>query len=209
MTSKLSHCRRCLSRGFTLLELMVTLSVLGVLIAIAVPDLQRLIQENRLQSATAEFQSALALARTEAIRRGGDARVTVLATTANGTTTWNNGYTVFVNRSNATDAAGLTTEAQNAATGNRLALGEQLLVVPALNTAISLTSDPSFVTFNGYGRTITGNGAFLAMTIQITPAAGATSANTRCMSIGSLGRIRVQKYTPEEFKALNPSNACP
>lgn len=55
--------------GFTLIELMVTLSVLGVLLALAAPSFTRLIATNRLASETNEFIATLHLARSEAVRR--------------------------------------------------------------------------------------------------------------------------------------------
>ena len=74
---------RAATAGFTLVELMVTLAVVGILAAVAVPAMTSLIAGNRLAGATNELASSLQLARSEAIRR--NAQVTICATT-NGTT---------------------------------------------------------------------------------------------------------------------------
>jgi type IV fimbrial biogenesis protein FimT len=55
-------------RGFTLVELMVTVSVVALLTAIAVPTLRSVVENGRIRSATQSLQNGLALARTEAVR---------------------------------------------------------------------------------------------------------------------------------------------
>lgn len=55
--------------GFTLTELMVTVSIVGIMLALAVPSLRSFILDNRLASQAAEFTGALAMARSEATKR--------------------------------------------------------------------------------------------------------------------------------------------
>ena len=61
--------------GFTLIELMVGVAIMGILLMVGVPSFQSAVASSRLTTSTNDVVSALALARTEAIRRG--ARVTV------------------------------------------------------------------------------------------------------------------------------------
>ena len=62
---------RCAAwRGFTLIELMVTLSVLAIVLSLAAPSFAELMAANRLSTQTNEFVGSLNLARSEAVRRG-------------------------------------------------------------------------------------------------------------------------------------------
>lgn len=62
-----------LSKGFTLLELMVTVAVLAILSTIAFPSFQSTIRSNRVAATGNEMTALLSLARSEAVRnkRGG------------------------------------------------------------------------------------------------------------------------------------------
>lgn len=59
------------SKGFTLVELMITITVLAILLAVGVPAMQSFIAQNRLSGTANEFIAATMLARSEAIKRGG------------------------------------------------------------------------------------------------------------------------------------------
>ena len=64
------------NRGFTLVEILVVIIVVGVLGAIALPAMSRWVPNQRLKGAARDITSVLAQAKAEAIRRG--ERVTVL-----------------------------------------------------------------------------------------------------------------------------------
>lgn len=55
--------------GFTLIELMVTIAVAAILLAVAVPSFRHLIISNRLTTAANNVVTAVTLARSEAIKR--------------------------------------------------------------------------------------------------------------------------------------------
>lgn len=56
-------------RGFTLVELMVTIAVAAIVLAIAIPGFSELLRGVRASSDVSSVASALALARSEAIKR--------------------------------------------------------------------------------------------------------------------------------------------
>jgi type IV fimbrial biogenesis protein FimT len=59
------------SAGFTLVELMVGLAVLGILIAAASPSFREAVTARRLEAGTTQIVNAIRLARAEAIKRAG------------------------------------------------------------------------------------------------------------------------------------------
>jgi type IV fimbrial biogenesis protein FimT len=64
-------------RGFTLLELMVTIAVLAILTTVGVPSFRLLVQNNRVTTQTNELVTALNVGRTEAVKRGRNVQVAV------------------------------------------------------------------------------------------------------------------------------------
>ena len=86
--------------GFTIIELMITIAVLGVGLAIAVPQLNQFILNNQLVSQINTLNSSLALARSEAVKQN---QLTVVCVSSNGedcatATDWTAGWMVFVDR---------------------------------------------------------------------------------------------------------------
>lgn len=84
-----------LSKGFTLVELMVTLVVLAVVSAIAFPNFQQLIRSSRVTAANNEIIGLVNLARTEAIRSGRGGGVCGSSTGAGCDGAWAQGAAAF------------------------------------------------------------------------------------------------------------------
>lgn len=81
------------------MELMIVVSIAGILMALAIPGFTTTIRNNRLSAQTNEFIYALKFARAEALKRG--VPVTVCrsaaqaACDAGGTASWENGWIIF------------------------------------------------------------------------------------------------------------------
>lgn len=145
-----SDCQRASVRGFTLVELMITLVVLGVVMAIGIPSFRNMIVSSRVTSNTNEIVTVLQEARMEAIRRR--ARVVVCPTLNGSTCSGGNwGYLLtFVDRDNSNQAG-----AGEAVVRNTLLKVDGLTLVGSA----SISSDPR-VWFNGDG--LAGAGATAA-----------------------------------------------
>jgi len=82
--------------GFTLIELMVTLAVAAIAIALATPSFSNVVLKNRMASSHNLILSALATTRSEAITRG--TNMTVCASTNKtscNSSNWENGWIIF------------------------------------------------------------------------------------------------------------------
>jgi len=119
-------------RGFTLIELMTTLAVLIISLALAAPALTSFVRSNRLNAAQSELVSSLMLARSEAARLG--TRVGVEASVAG----FAGGWRVWVDA----DSSGTFSS------------GETILrEVPERGSNVTITTSPSVtgVVFNPNG----------------------------------------------------------
>jgi type IV fimbrial biogenesis protein FimT len=63
------------SNGFTLIELMIVVSILAVLASLAAPSMSKLIATQRLRSAAGDMHLALVKARSEAVKRNRDVTI--------------------------------------------------------------------------------------------------------------------------------------
>jgi type IV fimbrial biogenesis protein FimT len=86
--------------GFTAIELLVTISVVAVLAALAAPSFTPLVESWKVRQATEQLNSSLYFARSEAIKRGGQIAIQKLpnntngCTSATGTNDWDCGWII-------------------------------------------------------------------------------------------------------------------
>jgi type IV fimbrial biogenesis protein FimT len=109
--------------GFTLVELMITLAVAVVLLAVAGPSMQEFTASNQLVTTKSGFASAVALARTEAAKRG---RLVVLQALGSGPTgnEFANGWEIAVDDDGSGDVSATETRVRkNAAALQKVRLG--------------------------------------------------------------------------------------
>ncbi len=69
MPSTFDSRRASPAQGFTLVELMVTVAVVGILATVAVPSMTGFVNTSRLAGASEELTASLQMAKSEAVRR--------------------------------------------------------------------------------------------------------------------------------------------
>ena len=188
-------------RGFTIVELLVGLTLLAVLLGLGVPAMGTYLQNSKLASAASSYYSGLQMARTEAIRR--NVRTEFVLTDTPLTT------------ANLANVAGADVSGRNwlvrAASGAEFAMVEAKAGAEgdgsAATAAIQVTGSASApaifdgrIPFNGFGGTA--DGAPYAIDIS-NPAAGT------CVQGG--GKIRCRRITVSpggQIAACDPAAAA-
>jgi len=192
------------SLGFSLVELVVTISIAAILMVMAVPSFQWLLNTNRLTAPANEMVASIQVARIESIRR--NARVIVCrsdnpeagaaAACSNAGGSWP-GWIVFVD--NGDDGTG-TIVVANARNGQRDA-GETLIrtgtVVAPLQMLASnnVSSQNNSVIFRSEGLArATAAGAALSGMISVCLPTTKPAENVREVRIVAGGRVSVSRF---------------
>jgi len=131
-----SRCNFHRQRGFTLIELVVTLAVVGVLAGLAAPSLAGLIAGQKVRTLAADLHLAMTQTRSEAIKR--NASVTLSATGGN----WAAGWTVL-DPANPTGTPLYTRTVRSIGTSVVTSAVTQVVYAPS--GRITATTAPSFV----------------------------------------------------------------
>jgi type IV fimbrial biogenesis protein FimT len=76
-------------RGFTLTELMITLTVMAILLGVGIPSFRSFVDGQKLKSASYELMTTITIARSEAIKRNTSVTIAPVTTGA-----WASGWTV-------------------------------------------------------------------------------------------------------------------
>lgn len=122
--------------GFSLLELMVTISIAAVIMAVGIPSFKSSMDNQRMTAATNDLVMTMNLAKSEAIKRV--AYVTVCKSSDGASCTagsdWDDGWIVFANSTNANL--------------NQVDIGDEIIrVFPALDDRLTIRSTAGVATF--------------------------------------------------------------
>jgi type IV fimbrial biogenesis protein FimT len=168
--------------GFTLLEALVAMALLGILVGLAAPAMSGLRVRQQLQGQGEAFLNSLVLARSEALRRQQGVSVCAqgLETQCDALGRWHQGWLVFAdtNQNGKRDWGEVLIEARPA-----VPVGMQVGVSNTVKT---------YFTYNAEGRSASASGAFMAGTWRFCRPDSSTGWQ---VVVNALGRPRIEAYT--------------
>lgn len=168
--------------GFTLVELIITLTIAGILIALAAPAMQAFILDQRLTTQANDFIADLNLARSEAVRRAANVTVckqggTATSPSCSTSAAWSAGRVIYVDTdSDSTlDSSETVLRVRESLDGN--------------NTLNSIGSTTNSIVFTGSGLTTMTTDS--EITMRICDSRGASKAVT--VFVNYTGRARIDR----------------
>ncbi|MEQ1557354.1 MAG: GspH/FimT family pseudopilin [Methyloglobulus sp.] len=169
--------------GFTLMELMITVSIAGILTGLAVPSFNAIIRSSRLTTYTNEFVTALNLARSEAVKRGMSVTVRKIdsfSSTKLVGANWEDGWDVFTDVNS----------------DSKFAAGDVLIKTSGgFNASYTLRGSgllANYVRFGPDGASTTGS----LVLCDDSDGNGVPEANTsRLITLVTTGRVRIMPDT--------------
>ena len=159
--------------GFTLLELVITVAIITIVFAIAIPSMTTITQNDRLTTNINTLIGHLAHARSEAVKRSQQVSICVSSNTTSCTGgNWQDGWIVYI------DADG----------SNTFTAGEEVLraqqALEGANTLTTAIGTQVTYDYRGFVRT-TSVGSFLLCDAR-------SGAFGRTIRISTTGRVRVE-----------------
>jgi type IV fimbrial biogenesis protein FimT len=180
--------------GFTLVELVVTLAVAGVLIGIAVPSYSRMIAANRLSTATNSFVASLNSARMEAVRRNRPTQFCSNSATKNSNDTLGAACGTAGGAAFALNSDGSTTKLQSA---------------PMMPNSVTVAAGITALRYSGQGlgRNPVGNAIYTGLLADISSSQISTN-NHRCIYVttGSIVSVCTRSFSTGACPSSEPAD---
>jgi type IV fimbrial biogenesis protein FimT len=166
--------------GLTMVEMVVVMSIVGILLAIGVPSYRYVTTANRMSGEINGLLGDMQFARAEAVKEGSNVSVcaTTDGATCSGTATWTGGWLVFTD-----------TGAPGTVDGTDQILRIQKPMSSG-DTLVADTANFGAITFNreGFAQLLPGP-VYLKLHNST-----ATAQYTRCLAITVIGAFSTQRY---------------
>jgi len=185
--------KRC--TGFTLFELIVVVTIVGILTAVGTPTFKYVTASNRVASEVNSLLGDMQFARSQAVKA---AQPVTICTSTNGTAcaatsvnTWQVGWIIFVdkNANHVFDAANDTPlRVQPAFTGS--------------DTFVATAANYSYATYNRMGYAPTGVAGVVNIQLHTNPS---NNQWTRCVAVNPMGSVVTEKYGDTKFGSATTS----
>jgi type IV fimbrial biogenesis protein FimT len=167
--------------GFTLLEVAITLFILAIVLAAAIPNMTAMVNSGRLTGNANDLLTSLHSARIESVRRG---HRVVICPSLNGvacTNNWNDGWIVFEDRNRDSLPTGETVISSGNVTPTLTVLASPAITDPPSNNRVIFNPD-------GFART---GGNLLAARFAFCRATNRPPDNIRDIRITAGSRFTV------------------
>jgi type IV fimbrial biogenesis protein FimT len=173
--------KRRASRGFTMLEVMVTLALIAILASIAAPSMIDFVRNNKMAAAARQLDADMILARREAIKRNTRVLVCPRGSTAGKcatatTTAWTQGWLVCYD-------ADFDNDCDDTATNNPNPIRQHA----ALESTLTVTGPAAIARFNANGT----QGAAGAGSLTFTTRGTWTGSKSYVESVTATGNVSI------------------
>jgi type IV fimbrial biogenesis protein FimT len=148
-------------KGFTIIELMMTLVIASILASVALPSFLTTIENNQLASQSNVFVGTVAMARSESIKQG--ATITIIS---NSGTDWSDGWCLSVGTANCN--------------------GTVIQKYPPVAGQLTLSGDQSIFSFNSRGYLSSASG-----TLKLCKSSGKTGQQITINASGRANGQRI------------------
>ena len=201
---KTAPTRRAARLGFTLVELVVSLALLAIFMAVAAPNFSDWLANTRIRTAASAIANGLQLAKAEAVSRNTLVRFQLTSTLTNScaiSTTGNNWVVNMINANTAADSV-----------AGRCATAFSDTVAPRIlhsrpagdgSTGVQVNASVASLVFNGVGRLNPVPAA--DVTIDVSP----PSVSGSCVGNGGdITCLRILISTAGQIRLCNPNLAA-